>query len=298
MDLKDRRRSLTRGTSGKEMHYATSSLDSENCHIVSQKSYSSSKTLKAYQQDGRLRYGACVAELVHQETEEYVRQGSFALADLGMCEPPPPSSVYCSDISLLQDRYSLNAVSDADSDPEGVMTPERAVQLWSRQPLKSRRSSCLSSPDHSVLTLTDSENEHKTDEESGLREGRMEKQRLNGLFSREEICTHRQTEACGEAILSGSASPPARPWHCVRPNEACCNLTAIIMEMEKLILYLSSLSLASHRPREPAVLFVTPGWSWPALGGLSLPLCHPAVVRCSRLKTRGCKIESSSPQGL
>lgn len=69
----------------------------------------------------------------------------------------------------------------------------------------------------------------------GLREGRMEKQRLNRLFSREEICTHRQTVACGEAILSGSASPPARPWHCVRPNKACCNLTAIIMEMEKLV---------------------------------------------------------------
>ncbi|XP_016134199.1 teneurin-2 [Sinocyclocheilus grahami] len=183
MDLKDRRqRSLTQGQRGKDLHYATSSLDSENCHIVSQKSYSSSKTLKAYQQDGHLRYGGCVAELVHQEKEEYVRQayvelapvavryyvsGSFALADLGMCEPPPSSTVYCSDISLLQDRYGLNAGSDADSDPEGVMTPERAVQLWSGQPLKSRRSSCLSSPDHSVLTLTDSENEHKTDEESG-----------------------------------------------------------------------------------------------------------------------------------
>lgn len=92
------------------------------------------------------------------------------MADLGMCEPPPSSTVYCSDISLLQDRYGLNAGSDTDSDPEGVMTPERAVQLWSGQPLKSRRSSCLSSPDHSVLTLTDSENEHKTDEESGRRE--------------------------------------------------------------------------------------------------------------------------------
>ncbi len=78
MDLKDRRqRSLTQGQRRKDLHYATSSLDSENCHIVSQKSYSSSKTLKAYQQDGHLRYGGCVAELVHQETEEYVRQGEI-----------------------------------------------------------------------------------------------------------------------------------------------------------------------------------------------------------------------------
>uniref|UniRef100_A0A8B9HGU9 Teneurin-2 n=1 Tax=Astyanax mexicanus TaxID=7994 RepID=A0A8B9HGU9_ASTMX len=46
------------------------------------------------------------------------------------------------------------------------MTPERAVQLWSGQGLKTCRSSGLSSPDHSALTLTDSENEHKTDDES------------------------------------------------------------------------------------------------------------------------------------
>lgn len=92
------------------------------------------------------------------------------MADLGMCEPTSSSAVYCSDISLLQDAYALNNGSDADSDPEAVMTPERAVQLWSGQPLKSRRSSCLSSPDHSVLTLTDSENEHKSDDESGRRE--------------------------------------------------------------------------------------------------------------------------------
>uniref|UniRef100_A0A8C2JHL3 Teneurin-2 n=1 Tax=Cyprinus carpio TaxID=7962 RepID=A0A8C2JHL3_CYPCA len=171
MDLKDRRqRSLTQGQCRTDLHYATSSQYSENSHIMSQKSYSYSKTLEAYQQDAHLHYGRGVAELVHQETEEYVRQGSFALADLGMCEPPPSSTVYCSDISLLQDRYGLNAGSDADSDPEGVMTPERAVQLWSGQPLKSRHSSCLSSPDHSILTLTDSENEHKTEEESGRRE--------------------------------------------------------------------------------------------------------------------------------
>lgn len=76
MDLKDRRqRSSTRGQCRKDVHYATSSMDGENCHIVSQRSYSSSKTLKAYQQDGRLRYGGCVAELVHKEKEQYVRQG-------------------------------------------------------------------------------------------------------------------------------------------------------------------------------------------------------------------------------
>lgn len=71
---------MSRGQCRKDVHYATSSMDGENCHIVSQRSYSSSKTLKAYQQDGRLRYGGCVAELVHQEKEQYVRQGERQIA--------------------------------------------------------------------------------------------------------------------------------------------------------------------------------------------------------------------------
>uniref|UniRef100_A0A8B9HFI8 Teneurin-2 n=1 Tax=Astyanax mexicanus TaxID=7994 RepID=A0A8B9HFI8_ASTMX len=183
MDMKERRhRSLTRGRCRKELHYATSTLDMDECCVATQKSYSSSETLKAYEQDaGRLHYGGCVAELVHHETEEYVRQayvelapigfryfmsGSFTLAELGVCDPPQQQSVYCSDLSLVQRGYSLSTASDADSDPEGVMTPERAVQLWSGQGLKTCRSSGLSSPDHSALTLTDSENEHKTDDES------------------------------------------------------------------------------------------------------------------------------------
>lgn len=83
-----------------------------------------------------------------------------------MCEPQQ-QSLYCSDLGLVQQGYSLSAAYDADSDPEGLMTPEHAVQLWRDQGLKSHHSSGLSSPDQSALTLTDSENEHKTDDESG-----------------------------------------------------------------------------------------------------------------------------------
>ncbi|KAK3524048.1 hypothetical protein QTP70_017561 [Hemibagrus guttatus] len=92
--------------------------------------------------------------------------GSLTLAELGVCEPQQ-QSVYCSDLGLVQQGYSLSAGYDADSDPEGLMTPERAVQLWRGQGLKSHHSSGLSSPDQSALTLTDSENEQKTDDESG-----------------------------------------------------------------------------------------------------------------------------------
>uniref|UniRef100_A0A6Q2Z4L4 Teneurin-2 n=1 Tax=Esox lucius TaxID=8010 RepID=A0A6Q2Z4L4_ESOLU len=164
MDMKERRhRSLTRGRSRKDFPHATASPEPEECRVATQASYSSSETLKAY--DTHLRYGGCVAELVHREHEEYVRQGSFTLAELGVSDQPtqtqaayqPPRS----ELGLLQRGYSLSAGSD--SDPEGVMSPERAVQLWGG----SRRSSGLSSRENSALTLTDSDNEHKSDDESG-----------------------------------------------------------------------------------------------------------------------------------
>uniref|UniRef100_A0A673JQA4 Teneurin-2 n=1 Tax=Sinocyclocheilus rhinocerous TaxID=307959 RepID=A0A673JQA4_9TELE len=69
-------------------------------------------------------------------------------------------------IGLLQRGYSLSAGSDADSDPEGPISPERAIQLWAGHDIKSRRSSGLSSRENSALTLTDSENENKSDDES------------------------------------------------------------------------------------------------------------------------------------
>ncbi|KAG7255674.1 hypothetical protein CRUP_018448, partial [Coryphaenoides rupestris] len=136
---------------------------------------------------------------------------NFTLAELGVCEPnapPHPAAAaaitaagavpYCPDLRLLQRGYSLSAGSDADSEePEGPLSPERAIQLWSAQggcgcgggggaagrrrrrrrggggggggggASKSRRSSGVSSHENSALTLTDSENDNnKSDDES------------------------------------------------------------------------------------------------------------------------------------
>ncbi|XP_064527676.1 teneurin-2 isoform X12 [Pseudopipra pipra] len=167
MDIKDRRhRSLTRGRCGKECRYTSSSLDSEDCRVPTQKSYSSSETLKAYDHDTRMHYGNRVSDLVHRESDEFPRQGTnFTLAELGICEPSPHRSGYCSDIGILHQGYSLSTGSDADSDTEGGMSPEHAIRLWGRG-IKSRRSSGLSSRENSALTLTDSENENKSDEEN------------------------------------------------------------------------------------------------------------------------------------
>lgn len=80
MDLKDRRnRSLTRGRCSKDSQYNTSSLDADECRVPTQKSYSSSETLKAFDHEQRLHYGGCVTDLVHHEADEYSRQGQFAL---------------------------------------------------------------------------------------------------------------------------------------------------------------------------------------------------------------------------
>ncbi|XP_071426720.1 teneurin-2 isoform X9 [Pithys albifrons albifrons] len=168
MDIKDRRhRSLTRGRCGKECRYTSSSLDSEDCRVPTQKSYSSSETLKAYDHDTRMHYGNRVSDLVHRESDEFPRQGTnFTLAELGICEPSPHRSGYCSDIGILHPGYSLSAGSDGDSDTEGGMSPERAIRLWGRG-IKSRRSSGLSSRENSALTLTDSDNDNKSDEENG-----------------------------------------------------------------------------------------------------------------------------------
>ncbi|XP_026636291.1 teneurin-2 isoform X6 [Microtus pennsylvanicus] len=168
MDVKDRRhRSLTRGRCGKECRYTSSSLDSEDCRVPTQKSYSSSETLKAYDHDSRMHYGNRVTDLVHRESDEFSRQGTnFTLAELGICEPSPHRTGYCSDMGILHQGYSLSTGSDADSDTEGGMSPEHAIRLWGRG-IKSRRSSGLSSRENSALTLTDSDNENKSDDDNG-----------------------------------------------------------------------------------------------------------------------------------
>ncbi|KAK3563971.1 hypothetical protein QTP86_006224 [Hemibagrus guttatus] len=93
--------------------------------------------------------------------------GNFTLAELGICEPTSHQNTYCPNLGLLH-GYTLSAGSDADSDPEGPISPERAMQLWSTRNVKSRHSSGQSSHENSALTLTDSENENKSDDESGL----------------------------------------------------------------------------------------------------------------------------------
>uniref|UniRef100_A0A8C0BJ30 Teneurin-4 n=1 Tax=Buteo japonicus TaxID=224669 RepID=A0A8C0BJ30_9AVES len=73
MDVKERKpyRSLTRRRDT-ERRYTSSSAESEDSKVP-QKSYSSSETLKAYDQDSRLTYSNRVKDMVHQEADEFCR---------------------------------------------------------------------------------------------------------------------------------------------------------------------------------------------------------------------------------
>lgn len=98
MDVKERKpyRSLTRRRDT-ERRYTSSSAESEDSKAP-QKSYSSSETLKAYDQDSRLTYSNRVKDMVHQEADEFCRAGEHISADsavssvsweLGLCGRQP-----------------------------------------------------------------------------------------------------------------------------------------------------------------------------------------------------------------
>ncbi|CAL8333988.1 unnamed protein product [Boreogadus saida] len=173
MEVKERRpyRSLTARRDA-ERRYTSSSADSEDGK-ANAKSYSSSETLKAFDQDSRMAaYGTRVKDLVHHEVDEFNRQGAdFSLRDLGFGEALPshvPAVGYRGELGLQQRDYSASVGSDADTETDGVMSPEHAARLWGRGGAggnpKSGRSSCLSSRANSNLTLTDTEHENTESE--------------------------------------------------------------------------------------------------------------------------------------
>lgn len=73
---------------------------------------------------------------------------------------------YRSDMVMPHRDYSLSVGSDADTETDGIVSPEHAVRLWGRGNPKSGRSSCLSSRANSNLTLTDTEHENTENGES------------------------------------------------------------------------------------------------------------------------------------
>lgn len=60
----------------------------------------------------------------------------------------------------------VSASVPSDPESEGGASPDHALRLW-MQEVKSEHSSCLSSRANSVLSLTDTEQERKSEPENG-----------------------------------------------------------------------------------------------------------------------------------
>lgn len=96
----------------------------------------------------------------------------FSLRHLGIYEPPPQHGLtFCSDLGVSHRGFSVDSARDLDADSQATMSPEKSRRLWCHGDLgkSSERSSCLSSRSNSVLTLTDTEHENKSDSENGRR---------------------------------------------------------------------------------------------------------------------------------
>jgi len=109
-------------------------------------------------------------KLVVKSPPVFLSGQHFSLRQLGICEPPSRRGLaFCSEMGLPHRGFSVGTAQDIDADSQAVMSPERAMNLWGRGGLgkSSGRSSCLSSRSNSVLTLTDTEHENKSDSDNG-----------------------------------------------------------------------------------------------------------------------------------
>ncbi|KAJ8282051.1 hypothetical protein COCON_G00045700 [Conger conger] len=141
-----------------ELAYTSSSDESDDGQNV-RKSYTSRETLPDYTQDVRLSYNSHKRQKTVTEPDQ----------DLEFCETTPqmmcPPSFQA---ELHSYPLGVGMGSDVDTEPEGSPSPDHALRLWMRE-MKSEHSSCLSSRANSVLSLTDTEHERKSDGETDMK---------------------------------------------------------------------------------------------------------------------------------
>uniref|UniRef100_A0A8C7Y2L7 Teneurin-3 n=1 Tax=Oryzias sinensis TaxID=183150 RepID=A0A8C7Y2L7_9TELE len=152
----------------RERRYTASSTDRDGgaCRVPTQKSYSSSETLQAFDHDpSRMLFGGRVKEMAHMESSEYARAGqTFSLRQLGICDPPPRRGLALGPEAGLSHPLSSYSRGPAATENHEPVSPERTMTLWGTG-AKSGQNSCLSSRSNSALTLTDTEMDNKSDTE-------------------------------------------------------------------------------------------------------------------------------------
>ncbi|XP_077464637.1 teneurin-3 isoform X2 [Stigmatopora argus] len=135
-----------------------------SCWVPTQKSYSSSETLQAFEHDPtRMLFGGRVKDMVRQESAEYSRPGqTFSLRQLGICESRRGLAL-CPETGLSHPLGTYARGPAVTCEGRQSHSPERTVALWG----KGGHNSCLSSRSNSALTLTDTEMDNKSDNEMG-----------------------------------------------------------------------------------------------------------------------------------
>uniref|UniRef100_A0A8C6TY83 Si:dkey-237h12.3 n=1 Tax=Neogobius melanostomus TaxID=47308 RepID=A0A8C6TY83_9GOBI len=131
----------------REERYTTSSADRGEaegpCRVPTQKSYSSSETLQAFDHDpSRMLFGGRANEMVHKENAaEYSRPGqTFSLRQLGISRRG---------LALCPETGLSHPLGGYRENHEPV-SPERSMALWGSGAKSGQNSSCLSSRSNST----------------------------------------------------------------------------------------------------------------------------------------------------
>ncbi|KAJ7995916.1 hypothetical protein DPEC_G00231670 [Dallia pectoralis] len=184
--------SLSKARNEMELVYTSSSDESEDGRNLC-KSYTSRETLPDYGQEMRLNYNS------HRAKRKTVGEPT---GELGFCESTQLTRpVYQTELRSAPLRgYPMGMGSDVETETEGGPSPDHALRLWMEE-IKSEHSSCLSSRANSVLSLTDTEQERKSDGENG-----DEREQRAGFAYRSRTCIIAYQTAALVTHHSGSSS--------------------------------------------------------------------------------------------
>ncbi|KAG5284469.1 hypothetical protein AALO_G00027070 [Alosa alosa] len=149
--------SLSRARPDMELCYSSSSEESEEGggppnHLQQQQPYGHTHSSGQYSHDRRLAYNS------HRIKRKSSPQ---PCTDEDFLHAPSSQHSYAGGVSV-------GAGSDPDTEPEGPASPDHALHLW-MQEVKSEHGggSALSSRANSILSLTDTEQERKSDVDNG-----------------------------------------------------------------------------------------------------------------------------------
>uniref|UniRef100_W5L7F4 Teneurin transmembrane protein 3 n=1 Tax=Astyanax mexicanus TaxID=7994 RepID=W5L7F4_ASTMX len=136
--------------------------------VLTQKSYSSSETLKAFDHPAGTQslYSHRMPDMVPTEAEEYRAPGqTLSLRQLGICGPAPRRGLsFCAETGLH--HHVQPAGPDHLQNMGGGISPDCAIRLWGRGMKPHGHDSRMSSQSNSALTLTDTEQDNKSDHDS------------------------------------------------------------------------------------------------------------------------------------